>query len=428
LLQFIKFAEKGSIKMKTIQLPFGLNENKVLVHVTEVEKGKNCNCVCPDCRSPLVASKGNINQHHFKHAVNNNCEGGFESAIHLAAKQVIKVKKQITVSKYVSIASAIDSEGVEHTNKKTIIEDKTIIRFDSVQEEVELHGMRTDILAKKGNTPLIIEIFYRHKVEDQKRKKIADANISAIEINLSDLTPKDVKDWKALELYINDPKRVEWLYNAKDRIYYPALEKQLIEIIREQEKKYIQEELEKQRKEKKEKTQLLHALDELKILSSQESIAQFKQEAEMHPFWKNNSRYLPFSLNKLPDFINVDVPDGDWIFGCDRRIWQAAFYKTFIIWNKSCSISVDYVDEWLQNKVGCKVPLSVKTVGMYSKRYRQLIPADIYDNRPSTWKTLFRYFKYLEDLGMLEFSRDFLSDRRSKWFKVISKIPKIKTV
>lgn len=166
----------------------------------------------------------------------------------------------------------------------------------------------------------------------------------------------------------------------------------------------------------------MNALDQLKILSSEESISRFKQEAEKHPYWKNNARYLPFTLNKLPHFINVHVPDGDWIFGCDRRIWQAAFYKTFIIWNKSNSISVDYVDEWLQ-KVGCTVPKSVKIVGMYSKRYSYLISPEVYNNRPSTWKTLFRYFKHLEDLGMIEFSRDFLTDQRNKWFKVISKIP-----
>lgn len=240
--------------MKTIKLPFGLNENKILVHVTEVEKGKKCNCFCLDCKSPLVASKGSIYQPHFKHAVDNGCEGGFESAIHLAAKQVIKKRKQVTVSKFTSIASSNDSLGVIHSSQKTIVKNGTIIRFDSVEEEVEVAGMRADILAKKGGTPLIIEIFYRHKVEDQKRKKIADADISAIEIDLSDLTPKDVKDWKTFELYLNDPKRVEWLHNAKDRIYYPDLEKQLLKIIQEQEKKYLEEELEKERKEKEKKS------------------------------------------------------------------------------------------------------------------------------------------------------------------------------
>jgi hypothetical protein len=405
--------------MKTIKLPFGLNEDKILVHVTEVERGKNCNCTCPDCESPLVASKGSINQPHFKHAVDNNCEGGLESAVHLAAKQVIRERKQVTVSKFISIVSSNDSLGVIHSCQKTIVKNGTIIRFDSVEEEVEVAGMRADILGKKGSTPLIIEIFYRHKVDDQKRKKIVEANISAIEINLSDLMPKDIKDWNAFELYLNDPKRVEWLHNAKDRVYYPDLEKQLLKTVQEQERKYIEEELEKERKEKKEKTQLLNALDELKILSSEEAIARFKQEAEAHPFWNNN--YLPFSFNELPEVVNVEIPNGDWIYGCDRRIWQTAFYNSFIIKTRYKPFSIKNVDQWLQDKIGLKIPQSVKIVGIYARRYHHLIPVDIYHSRPSTWKTLRKYFWYLFDIGILEFAGEDNHNPGNEWFRVVDK-------
>jgi hypothetical protein len=70
---------------------------------------------------------------------------------------------------------------------------------------VQLHVMRADILAKEGDSQLIIEIFYRHKVEDKKCEKIIEANISAIEIDLSDWRQKDIKDWDAFWFYINDP-------------------------------------------------------------------------------------------------------------------------------------------------------------------------------------------------------------------------------
>ena len=296
--------------MKSIKLPFGLNENNVLIHITDAERGKQCNCICPDCGSLLIASKGRKNQPHFKHTVINACKGGLESAIHLAAKKFIREKKQITLSKCISIASGKDSKGKEHIEQKTVVESGTIINFDLVQEEIELHEMRADILAMKYNKPLMIEVFYRHKVEDQKLAKIAAANISAIEVNLSDLTPENVKDWEAFGACINDPKRVKWLYNAKAHDYLPTLEKQLINTIREQEKKYEQEQFEKKRKEQREKNRLLQALNELKILSGEKSIAKIKHEAASHPFWKNNA-YLPFSLDNLPHYVNVDIPDGD---------------------------------------------------------------------------------------------------------------------
>ncbi|TIG87143.1 competence protein CoiA family protein, partial [Legionella pneumophila] len=81
------------MKSLKIKLPFGLNENNVIVHITNVESGKNCNCICPSCSSPLIAAKGTKNQHHFKHTTTIECEGGLESAIHMAAKQIIKGAK-----------------------------------------------------------------------------------------------------------------------------------------------------------------------------------------------------------------------------------------------------------------------------------------------------------------------------------------------
>ena len=93
----------SNMKPIKIKLPFGLNENNILVHIADVKRGKKCYCVCPSCRSPLIAAKGSKKQHHFKHAFDNECKSGLESAVHLAAKKMIMERKQITFSKCVSI-------------------------------------------------------------------------------------------------------------------------------------------------------------------------------------------------------------------------------------------------------------------------------------------------------------------------------------
>lgn len=237
-----------------IKIPFGLNKSNVLVHISDVESGKKCGCICPACKSPLIASKkGRQRQEHFKHAAVIECEGAFESAVHLAAKKIITERKQLTLSQYLISVSKKDSRGREYTAQKTIVKHGTNINFDSVEEEVELQGMRADILAKKGAHQLIVEIFYRHKVDDQKREKITENNLSAIEINLSNLLPRDVQDWEAFWLYINDPQHIQWLHNAKaHHADYPELEKQVTEKIQEQEEKYKQEEIEAQERAQKE--------------------------------------------------------------------------------------------------------------------------------------------------------------------------------
>lgn len=410
--------------MKSIKLPFGFNENNRLIHIVDAERGKKCNCVCPACGSLLTASKGSKNRPHFKHLVINECKGGFESAIHLVAKQMIVERREITLPRYDCNVSAIDSKGKEHTERKSILREGKVIQFDSVQEEAEFHGMRTDILAKKGDATLIIEIFFRHKVDDEKLKKMISANVSAIQIDLSDLTPEDtnLKNRETLWTCINSPQRVKWLHNVKAYAAYSELEKQLAKTIQVQEKRYKHDKIMKQKRERKEKEQLLQALESIEALSSKEYVEQLKQKALTHPFWKDNAQRFPFSWHELPYFIDVDIPNGGWIFGCDRRIWQIAFYKSFI-WKNLKPFCVKNVDNWLQNKIGCKVHQSVKTVGIYGRLYPEIVSANIKGNLPSSWKTLGEYFTYLCELGILEFSGCDYHSRGNYWFKVIGKQP-----
>jgi N12 class adenine-specific DNA methylase len=68
-----------------IKLSFGVNAANRIVHINDVERGRACDCTCPGCGAPLLAAKGPVQQHHFKHAVELDCEGAAESAIHRAA-------------------------------------------------------------------------------------------------------------------------------------------------------------------------------------------------------------------------------------------------------------------------------------------------------------------------------------------------------
>lgn len=273
------------MKSVKIKLPFGLNENNVIVHITNVESGKNCNCICPSCSSPLIAAKGKKNQHHFKHTTTIECEGGLESAIHMAAKQIIKERKQIKLPEYTINKTILDSKEKMHFESKTLVEKGRSISFDSVQEEQAINEMRADILAIANNQKLMIEIFYRHKVDDQKMEKIKAANISTIEIDLSDLTPDNVRDWETFWRCINDPNRAQWLYNARASSESVELEKQLRERVQEIEKKYQQEQIKRLKQEQDAKPVLEKALEELKIIRSKKYEEQLAQEAEQHPAW-----------------------------------------------------------------------------------------------------------------------------------------------
>ncbi|MGE4348878.1 MAG: competence protein CoiA family protein [Candidatus Berkiella sp.] len=402
------WSEANIMKISKIKLPFGLNRDGDLVHIADaaVESGKRCGFVCPSCKSQLVAAKGSKKQHHFKHDVDHECEGGLESAIHLAAKQMIIERKEIILPEFILTATKIDSKRMEYTDKETVARCRTV-SFDSVQDEKELHGMKADILASVGNRHLIIEIFYSHKVDNQKREKIITANISAIEINLSDLTQEDLKDREAFWSYINEPQHIQWLHHVNTEKSKLKLETRLEKKIQLQEEKYKQKEIYKQKKEKMEQEQLSQALKDIKIISSDEHIAKLKQDAQTHSSWKYHSQFLQYSWDELPSFLNAEVPNGDWIFGCDRRIWQTAFY-TFFSEKKDTDFSIEIVDDWLQNQIKLMTPHCAKIVGKYGRNYQHLVPAYILYNPPSSWNTLRFYFNYLCQLEILAFTGNYL--------------------
>lgn len=54
-------------------------KNEKLVHVSEVERGLKCGCVCPACGEVLIARKGNKVVHHFAHKSTIECQYGYQN-------------------------------------------------------------------------------------------------------------------------------------------------------------------------------------------------------------------------------------------------------------------------------------------------------------------------------------------------------------
>ena len=131
-----------------------LNEN--LVHINEVPKGLNCGCVCPSCRSPLVAKKGNLNAHHFAHYNRSDCNHGAETALHIMAKNIVAQSKKIWVP-----VTPKNVYGHPKTGK--------VVLFEKAELEKQLSDtVRSDILLSNGDRYLNVEIHVTHEVNIKK--------------------------------------------------------------------------------------------------------------------------------------------------------------------------------------------------------------------------------------------------------------------
>ena len=179
--------------------------SKSLMHISEVANGLDCGCICPSCGGILVAKKGNCRVYHFSHYNCLECNGGPETALHLAAKKIILESKEFTIpgltlgdGLFVKLKKNFD-DNLDEINLHNFYLDfnsRSIsgpikILVDSVESEKRLYlddstFIIPDLIVTSHKRQLIIEIAVTHKADLEKREILEKANISAVEINLSE--------------------------------------------------------------------------------------------------------------------------------------------------------------------------------------------------------------------------------------------------
>ena len=80
------------------------NITQRLVHISKVDRGKNCDCICPCCKQPMIANKGEKNQHYFSHERkgdnNSNRAKCRTETMHRLAEQIIEENKSVMLPPY----------------------------------------------------------------------------------------------------------------------------------------------------------------------------------------------------------------------------------------------------------------------------------------------------------------------------------------
>ena len=153
-------------------LTFALDESDALVHINDVAKGNNCKCHCPHCGAPLCAKNaGQWREHHFAHAHGHECEGAYESQLHLLAKEVLQEAGRIMLP--ASNSGQFPSGSVR-------------IRNIEVEKWDDRYGIRPDAegIMENGER-LLIEFYVSHKVDGKKRQVIVDNHLKCIEIDIN---------------------------------------------------------------------------------------------------------------------------------------------------------------------------------------------------------------------------------------------------
>lgn len=208
------------INDKDIKLPYGIKDGK-LIHISQVESGLACGCVCPSCSSKLVARKGKKVAHHFAHYSGDLCPYATETALHLAAKEILRDNKRITLP-VVNVSFMLNHKSIESEIAKS-----KVYEIDSVRVEKKVGNIIPDLILEIGQRKLLVEVFVTNRVNNDKLKKIKELGISAIEIDLSS-APIDMPMEVLSDLIINKVDNKKWLNNERvNEIYKNHMDKSI---------------------------------------------------------------------------------------------------------------------------------------------------------------------------------------------------------
>lgn len=197
--------------MTSLLQTFAIAKDGSVVSVNEVERGQACECICPACKSPLISRQGDVRVWHFAHASGSECDGGAESALHLAAKAAI-VKASGLMLPEVSV-----QQNPSHTDGHNTVVHASIpatwIDFSRVNTEVNLGTIIPDVVGTAGSACYLIEVGVSHFVDERKRTAIENLGHPSIEIDLSGFE-REAWSWTDLdEVVVQGTSSKRWLYN-----------------------------------------------------------------------------------------------------------------------------------------------------------------------------------------------------------------------
>ena len=98
-------------------MTFALLPHGRTAHIDDVPNGARCGCVCPQCKQALIAKNGGQERaHHFAHEGGADCEGGTETSLHLAAKQIVADQKRLALPLALGAIGSEQTKSVELDN------------------------------------------------------------------------------------------------------------------------------------------------------------------------------------------------------------------------------------------------------------------------------------------------------------------------
>lgn len=169
---------------------------------SRIQRGKTCNCVCPECGEDLLAKRGGHNKHHFAHVSGKDCRYAPMTALHLKAQELLERDRKVMLPIY---------------EKNFVVKMAELKEFDKViLEQVykdESSTRKPDCTCYKNGSKqtLWVEINCRHKVDSERKADIERIGAYCIEIDFKDLLGTDYSEQDIIDRLTKDIDHRRWI-------------------------------------------------------------------------------------------------------------------------------------------------------------------------------------------------------------------------
>ncbi|MDO8729406.1 MAG: hypothetical protein Q7K26_06055 [bacterium] len=352
---------KTSRKNSDVGVPFGLSRSTgKLYEPRAVPLGKICDCICPACKEPLYSKHchGEKVTPHFMHAAGANCKHGYETAIHLAAKQLIEERKILALPSlfaHVQFGSSLYDRIVRSTS----IVSEGVRNLNNVTLEKSIGDFRPDLIVTIADIgEVLVEIAVTHLVTSSKLEKIVRRQLPVLEIDLSKM--RNITFNELENALFVDISNSSWIFHPSVAGEQEKLRELLLPLIEEAKQESSRQKIieDKKKREKRIADQQRFAAEyfpgkwnqTIPGYESSQRAATFKNRSD-------DGKLLAVTkwlkIQSIPESVKIHIP-GVICFGCvDQNIWQLALFSGLIHRQINVgmkTISVDSALNWLRQR------------------------------------------------------------------------------
>lgn len=163
-----------------------------MLDISEVPRGKQCGCICPSCKTPLIARQGEKKEWHFAHAsravfeaTKKECEFSFYVSVRMMARQILDQELKISLPEYMGVVEG--NVFGETISEHFLVAKRQIIKITNIQLESQFEGVLVDLIGELGGFKFVVYFTHPNREVPVGLYSLARIDCGIISVSLDEI-------------------------------------------------------------------------------------------------------------------------------------------------------------------------------------------------------------------------------------------------